>query len=379
MPAGFEARAAFVKEATPFVKLWPSTQAAVATTLIPLLTEGVNQAVEYQSITEENNRNVPSLPIIMSQHVRGPLAVDARYQGLDFLIACVMGYQARKIGATDMPESLGGGAYRHLWETDENLRGEPWRAGDGFTSETVPELLSGQQKLRRGTYVVNKATDVWECRSCMLGGLTIEANGSGVTFVTDLIGHDMALGSVVGNDLTSFTCNTEPISFLDMKFYISNTAPLIFDSTDELVELAGFNIDISNNLSTLFTMDTGSRIDEPDRNGSIEVSGSFGIPTYLSSGFRLENALLNDTELIGCLEFIGPVIGGGNNFTLRIWLPSMKLTDVTVDVAGPQQMQMNHAFVATKPASNPSGFPDNLKGGPIMIELINDNATNPLL
>jgi hypothetical protein len=210
-------------------------------------------------------------------------------------------------------------------------------------------------------------------------GLNISGNGNApVGISTQMVGYLTSLGSLVSNDLSALSCSTERVLYTDMNFQIGQTAPLTV--LDNLPDVTGFQISMNNNLSTIMTKDTGRFPDEPSRVGPLEVGGSFALPTYDVLNSRLSTDYQLGNELVALIEFEGPEIASsGFNYTLRFWLPSVKIVGVSIDVGGPEQLQQNYQFEATRPSVTPTGFPANIKNGTMMIELITDVAQHPLI
>lgn len=380
MPAGFDTKAAFVREADLFARTWPSALPAVAGSILPLLAESVGPEVGSLSIAPVDANAQANFPRIATEAAGGELLIEARYSGLEFLIAAALGFMGKRIGSTLMPEALGGGAFRHLYEIDNTLHGDPWRAGDGWVADDTG-FVADLQKLRRGTFVVDKGVLLWETLSAMPLGLTINGNSNGlVTMQTSFIGHQTLLGTLVNNDLSALACTTERVLYTDMTFQIVDLLDAPLAQEDVLSEVTGFNISLNNNISAPLTKDSGKNPDEPSRTGPVSVTGGFAIPTYAPDNDDLSFFYQSGRELIGLIEFVGPEIASsGEFFTFRIYLPSMKITGVSIEVAGPSKVQQNYQFTCTKPDSTPPGFPANVKNGTMMIELINDVSQHPLI
>jgi hypothetical protein len=382
MPAGFESKAAFVREADIYTRTWPSAVPAVATQILPLLAENVGPEVGQAAIVTEDSDNQALFSKIVNQSGGGELVVEARYSGLEFIFAASLGFMAKRIGSVVMPEVLGGGAFRHLFEIDRVLEGQGWLPGEGWVADdSGPELIADMQKLRRGTFVVDKGVLLWETLSAMPLGLLINGNGNGfVTVQMPVAGFTTFLGSIGGNDLSALTCETERVLYTDMTMKVARLADAPLTDLDLLAEVTGFNVGLNNNLTTTTTHDTKTHPDEPSRSGPIEVRGGFAIPSYKSDNDDLSFEFQAGQELISIIEFVGPEIAAsGEDFTLRIYLPSMKITGVSIEVGGPQMVQQNYEFTCYKPETTPTGFPANVKNGTMMIELINDVSTHALL
>lgn len=380
MPAGYEARAAYVREADLYTRTWPSVDPAVPTEILPLLAESIGPEVGSLSVSTVDDKNQSSFPVIATEGGAGELLLECRYSGLEFLFAAALGFSAPRISGVVIPESLGGGAYRHLIEIDSRLHGETWLAGEGWIAND-PELIAGLQKLRRGTYVCDKAIRLWETKSAVPLGLVLNGNANSIVSVsTSFIGYQTTLGSHADTDLSGLSCTTPRVSYNDLTLRATtlDNAPL---TDDHIVDdITGFNISLNNNLRSILTRDTGKFPDEPARGSPAAIGGAFALPTYTASNEAFSFLYQEGDELVMMFEFVGDEIGAsGENYTLRVYLPSVKITGVSIEVGGPSQLQQNYQFTCAKPASTPSGFPDNIKNGSMMIELINDVDQHPLI
>jgi hypothetical protein len=380
MAAGFDSRMAFVREADIYTRTWPSATPATATSILPLLAEGVGPELGTAAVVPIDNDGQAFPGLKVAEGAGGELLLDCRYSGLEFVFAAALGIEAKRIGATVMPEVLGGGAYRHLFEIDPHLEGQAWLAGEGWISNDTG-LISGLQKLRRGSYIIDKSVLIWEALSCMLLGLNIGGNGNAPVVVNSgIVGHSMTMGTTVSNDLSGLTCTSERVLYTDMTMSIAPLTDAPLDATHVLPEVTGFQVTLNNSLSAVNTQDTREHPDEPSRTAALEVRGGFAIPSYKDENDDLAFEYQIGTLLIGLIEFEGPEIAAsGENFTLRIWLPLMQITGVTIEVGGPGIIQQNYEFTCYKPQENPTGFPTNVKNGTMMIELINDTSAHPLI
>ena len=88
------------------------------------------------------------------------LPSQLRYQGLEQLWACTLGFGARRFGSTNNPETLATGAYKHRYELDSVMGATPWMLGEGW--QLGDGLQLGQRRIRRGTVAVDLQSEVWE-------------------------------------------------------------------------------------------------------------------------------------------------------------------------------------------------------------------------
>jgi hypothetical protein len=377
MSAGFESRAAFAREAQVYGLQWPAVADPVATLLLPLLSESVNQRSEYQALAKQG-QGTTSRPKLTGRFIQGEVVVDLYYEGLEFLWAAALGYQARRINGTLMPEAVVAGAYRHLFEVDRSLHLEGWQAGDGFIAGT-DNLISGQKKVRRGSYMISKALDLWRGRSCMVEGLQLAFQPGGAQANVSLIGWDF-IRTIGDTALNALTCPVPRILNQETRFYLAPlaNAPLGTSAT-EIVEITGVSVTLRNALRAHTNVLDGVHIGEPRRGGPATVEGAFSLPTYSAANFLLRDYEVNDVELCALIESTGSIIVGSTPYRFRVWLPSLKVTATDVVVSGPGMVQQAYSFAAGKPESTPAGFPVNIKAGPLMIETVGTVSQHPLI
>jgi len=374
MPAGFNSRVAFQREAVVYTPTWPSVTPSVATALLPLLSESVTPQLELEGLLTTDSKVSTLQPIVVGKSVQGTVLIAATFHGLEFFLVAALGFMAPAIDTVPLPEMLDVGIYRHLIEIDTSLSGTTWLADEGWIADSG--LIAGQEKLRRGTYVANKDLSIWEARSCMIANLGFQTSPAGTAFSASIFGHSLTYFTAVNNTLLGLPCPIDFLDFSDAILYLSETAPLL--SSNTVSDFVGFSFSLDNNLAIYNTTHTKTSIAEPRRSGPAVVTGSFALPLYMSTSIQLQEWAAAGTRLYGLLEFTGESLGDYNS-TMRFWFPNITLTSLDIPISGTQQIQQVYNFVANKPESTPEGFPANIKTGVLMIEIINTTNNHALI
>lgn len=362
-------KAGIAREADVYSKVWPSTDAAEVVQLLPVISEDIDWSLDQQSINTRGIPTSPNLAKTISRKVDGPIVVKAVYQGLEVFLTMAMGHQAKRIDGDLMPEDLGGGDYRHLIEVDDQLHASGWKYGDGWVYGDG--LKYGQRKMRRFTWSVIKGSTIWEAKSLMINRLIFSSNPRDVSFLADTLGYNLQYNAFVNTGLNSLSCATTPLNFRDGILYIADVGAGSFVDEDAVDNLADFNLTLDNNLSTVYTRNSGLFIDEPARTSHPVVSGSFRLARFDSLMFS--EAHSGDATKQALYEFVD------GDFIFRLWFPRIVFTGVDIPTTGPQQHFPSITFMATALDSDPTGFPITTRKGPMTVEIVNNNSDHSLL
>lgn len=379
-------RLAYTREATVFLKTWPSANLAVATQddMLPLINSDAQLTNDQRSVVTREAGIGPNAPIVTRTRVDGPMQLMASYTGLEFFLTAALGLEANRINGTKMPEELvASTVYRHLIEIDDSLAGIAWQAGEGFIAGIPPTgdgLIAGQQKIRRGTMSLVKSGAVWDTRSVMIDSLTLQAAQQGVSLRANVLGYNIDYMSTVNLALENLVCSPEQVIFNDATFDIRLATDSAFNDSTRLIdenELNGFQFTLSNGLRALTTRETSPNIEEPQRALEPVINGSFSSPRL--NNIDLVEINQSSEELTARLQFTGEVISGtAQNFTLTFWFPSIYLTGVDTPT-GPTRDIQSYSFIASVPDTMPTDFPASVVPGMLLIEIINTSADHPLL
>lgn len=374
--------AGFAREPICFEPQWPAASAALVTDLLPLvgaeihtgLTQAFTPATDVARVGYTDADVLSAAPTVT-------LHLAPRYRGLEALFACALGLEARRLGATLMPEQLAPGVYRHLFEVDHHLStGTGWLAPDDGIEES--DLVEGQRKVRRGTLAVVREVSVWEFLSVMLDELTLAWTVDGGTLSLSGLAHSLTRDSAV-NTLTTMQHATLPggptvlltHAVLRMAPYSTET-PL--DSTHE-TGISSWTLTLKNALKGDGGPRTGLAPDEFERSAPPLVTGTFTLPRYRAN--TLLDAWPATTSYMLDLTFTGGSIGASAyRYQLNLYVPGLVFTQVEPTGPTPSRAQVAVAWQAVTPAERPAGFPASArKMSPLLIEVVSDEPSHMLL
>lgn len=368
--AGFKTTAAWARENKS--SAYGTAATCGANQVLPMVTEDVQGSVE--KVHDEAIRNKAGLgaATVVSRQVGGPLALRMTYRGLEAVLVAALG-----LCPYTGPTTVAAGVYRHNFIPDEDLAREGWGAGDGVLAGSG--LLAGDQKVRAGTFCVDKSISVWENASVMVRGLTIKGDSKGVFLDLDLVAREQLRGTLTNPDSSTWTIPGDdflPVLFGDLALWLgdySTTTPL---TSGNAVGISSFEIKLDNKLKTEQDSTSGLSIAEPGRDGRRQVTVTLRLPRYENDDFL--DALDAGTPKMAMLKFTGSALGStGYNRALWIWLPRFTLDRAPAPTGGPGLLQMQIDFTAELPPALPSGFPTTATKE-ILLQLQNDYPTNPL-
>lgn len=279
----------------------------------------------------------------------GDLELEAKYEGLDVLLAMVLGTAIAPVqqGADD--------AYLHEFRVqDTDLEG----------------LF--------GTLVIDKQLEVWEYPSVKVNSLTIAATAGGLTTVTaNLIASNLARNTSAGtNNETTIAAITIPANRdfllweqLAVRMNIQS-AGAIADA--DLVYPNEFSITFNNNMvaddvSTRF----GREIEEPCPDNFLDVTGSINFGRYNTENNKFVTAHFDKVIQKMDVIFTGPLADGATNFSFKVLLPSLQIASGDVNIGGPGRVPANFEFTSSKASTVPTGFTQTQ----VTMELINQRNT----
>ena len=280
----------------------------------------------------------------------GDMELEMKYEGLDVLLAMVLGTAAAPVQqATD-------DAYLHEFTV----------------LDTAMEGLFG-------TLVIDKQLEVWEYPSVKVNSLTISATSGALTTVTaNFVESNLNRNTSIGtNNETTVLAITLPANrdFLlwEQLAIRMNPKTGIALAAADLVYPNEFTVTINNNMvtddvSTRF----GREIEEPCPDNFLEVTGSINFARYNDENNKFVDALFS--KEIQKLDAIwtGPIADGATNFALSILMPSLQIASGDVNIGGPGRVPANFEFTGSKALDGaPTGFTQDQ----ISLELINQRNT----
>lgn len=380
MARGFDTRVGFKREALLYTNTWPSAAAIAVDTLLPVGEEALAEHATLAYSTTRTSNGSATHADVVAQDAAAPKTFDVRYQGLETIWACALGFQAKRISGTVFPEQLAVGAYKHRFEIDARLHGEAWELGDGFL---LGELTLGQQKVRRMTAASYRGgISVWEAKSVMVNTLELSgAPGQALSMTLDTIAHSVSNTSVI-NTTTVVNALSNVLAprvlwhagVFRLRPYSTSTAL----SGSDVISTQGASVRLSNTLERSAGRRTGLFTEEPQRSTVAEVTGSLTLPRYLVDTLilaqRAGTAYMMDIKFTG-----GQIAATGQNYALNLYFPTMHFPTTDVRTSGPGRIPVTLPFTCREPTAAAAGMPATHHLGALTVEVVSGLATNPLL
>ncbi len=258
---------------------------------------------------------------------------------------------------------------------------------------------ANDQVIRRGDFAVSKnsATKPWVWRGCYVNALTISIEAGGAMNISvELLPFNLDRDSATNlqaqltewdwdNNSPLFQSN-ERVMFPDIQHfrlddYSTGTA---LTSADD-IGISKLELSINNNLAAddLDSVSGLYRV-EPARSSHREITGSFSVPRYGNnigdSGDldAFDEWRQDETTLMANLKMQGTTIANVARY-LNMWLPSLRITNVTKPVNGPNVVVQDVTFRCLTPTGQASGFPTHNLTTPrseVMIQTLNQCPYN---
>jgi len=380
---GFETQIGFAREATIFTPTWPSVAIAPATVRLPAMTWDLQEPPTLRQVAPRTRHAGAQYSDVTARQPSVAWQTDVYYDGMEVLWACGLGFMAKRVGTTVLPEQLGVGTYRHLYELDQHLEAEPWRLGDGFNLSG--EIALNQHKVRRlsiGSW--QNAQVVWEGLSFMLSQITFQGQagqplrcqvqGQGASVVqpatVNTSGGLAALSPLTGRRvLYQHACTAMRLGPW------STTTPL---GAGDTISPTAMTLTISHGGRRQSNRRLGLVPDEPQSQGVVRVSGDIPLPR--AAGNTYVQAAKQGTPYMCDMTWTGPIIpASGIARRFRICVPYMRFEQAETAIGGPGRTPERLHFVALEPPLPSAGFPLTRYTGACMLEIISTRSTHPLL
>jgi hypothetical protein len=365
---GTQTLAGFAHESATDGEQWPAESPALVREIWPILTADFDPGVQQA-------------PVVTRAHALGPHALDViahtpsvrvsfrwRYQGLEALLGCALGYMP-----ASLPQPLGGGAYRHLYEVSADLASEPWPSTDSQPPTT--------RLVRRGTFAVWRQVSVWELLSGMVQSLALVSDGERVQGEVVLVGEALSRQSAVN---TVPTLRALPpfgwplVSMRHGRLRLGPRSATAALTTEHDVCYRTLEVRVENNLAVNTGPRTGLAPEEYTRTAPPVVTLTFELPRYASDLWL--DAWGAATPLMGTLAYRGPAVGASGQGYGLIWsLPALRLTDVRPSAVALGLPSVQHVLQAEVPDAPAAGMAATTFGGPVGVEVVCGVGNNPLL
>jgi len=370
--AGFSSKAAWEKEDKQ--SSYGTVIACGADDQVPLVNEGLNREIEKELDNVIRYKAGYGQSDVLGKLVSGPVTIEAVYRGIEAILAAALGF----CDYSASPEEITTGVYKHTFELAENLHTESWAAGDGILAGSG--YLAGDNKVRRGTFCIDKSVSVWEFASAMINAMTLRGDSKGVRLDLDLLPYNLDRASATNPNCSSWSIPDDDwlsVLFQDMVLWIDDYSESTALSSADAVGISEFEIKLENNLRVEKDSQSGLYIAEPVREDKRKVTGSFTFPRYESDDFL--DKLDAQSAMMAMMKFTGSEIGATGYYrTLWIWLPTIRFDKVDAPLGGPGMISVTHSFTAEIPSAAPAGFPTQATKE-MVIQLQNDYSTNPLI
>lgn len=379
---GFASRLGMARESKTFARVWPSAAAAAITAHLPFQSEAVLPVTERSAVATVLSGNFAEASDVLAESVSGPVQFGLSYNHLEFVLASLFGFAARRDAAgTLLPTEVSApsGAYLHRFELATALGAIPWRAGEGFIAGDG--LLAGERRATRFTYATQRGDEVWETRSSLITSGAFTFQPARVLFDVDVVGYQTILNSAVNPDLRTLPPVTFlPALFYDMDFLIgpqSDTTPL--DSSNK-VTVTALGLEFAATPHLQSTTESQPQVDEPSYEGERTISGSFTANRLVGGGL-LQQWSLNKTPLMAQVAITGPVIGNSVPYSLTFYLPHVLLLDPGAGIDGPGAIRPTYQMeISAQAGAALAGFPVGTAGyRHVVLDVVSDLATHPIL
>lgn len=381
MPAtvGYAIRAGFAREATVTAVTWPAASAAAVTQLLPLLDFDGNDGVSKEGARTTTSGLGPIAFDLTSITPTLRVPLQLRYQGLEPLWACALGFGAKRFSSTLNPETLATGAYRHRYELDSVMGAVPWMLGEGFQ---LGEGSIGQRRVRRGTFAADLQSEVWEFLSCMVSGWTLQASHAGCSLMVDLVAYSKSASSVVNTSATLRNAlpNHWPRAlFSQLVFRVAPYSSSTALNSGNAVQVTSWALRVDHQLEASFGPRLGTAPEEYERapNATPLVTLTFVLPRHEAETWQTRWRA--NTILMADAKFTSSAIGAtGQNYQCNVYLPSLQVTNAQLNAAGSGLYPDTVQGIGIIPSAAAAGFPATQWLGPLAVELVSGVSTHGL-
>lgn len=280
----------------------------------------------------------------------GSLDAYMRYEGMDVLLASVM-------GSSLVPALvIGSQAYSNTYD---------------MTTEIIGKF---------GTLAEQKLTDVvWEYPSVKVHGFKF----SGEMNKPCTIGFEMICDQLVRNSVTNTVGTLAEVAPLKGNRIVMNK-DTVFRINDQSSAALGAG-DIVNPSSFELTvtrpMDSGAvagqaGVAEPDDNGFPVVSLTLKFPRYNEANNAFFSSWAAGTSKKMDITFTGKLISDGQYYTFRVLFPHLRVADPAAPLSGAGKIPFTMKLDGVGALVAPAGMTGLT--APMRIEVVNKRTTNPL-
>jgi hypothetical protein len=360
---------------------WPSAAPALIRDLLPFTALDLRQGVSKQFASTTDPAFVGFSDADLLARLPGASgAMPLRYGGLEALFACALGLEARRLEGVVMPEALGEGCYRHLFEVDPVLSAlAPWdTASDGVDAGDL--TAPGQRKVRRGTLAAYREFGVWELLSCMVSQLSLAWQPDGCTCTVETMAYALSTSPTVNTAavLRRAVPNSAPeVTLWDLEVRLAPWSPTTPLGSGDRLAVSSASLTVQNPLVSASGPRTGLASEEFERSGPPLVQGSLLVPRYTSN--TLVQAWPANTRWMLALRCTGPDMRPGVPWQLHLYVPGLYLTQADPSPLSHGRSSLPVQWYAATPPAPAAGMPICSKLGPLIVEVVSDVSQHTLL
>ena len=327
----------------------PAAGSLAANHMIPASGESVGLSLERAKDPALVGSGIQIPSSVVKKTAKGTVEGRLRYEGWERLILCAMGFESAITPGTPggSPELADTGAYRHVFELDEDLQDEGWAAGERTGGS------ASDRKVRRGMlgeYKQVTSTEDWVWYSSMVDKMTVKATPSGVDMSFDLVAYDQVRGAYnhAAWTLPGSANGSAQCLFTGMRVRLGTRAGGVAACVDQGVN--GIEISLGNNLAAEDQSAlSGSHIVQPLRSQFREVTLKLDYPRY--SADTNQSALDINSEMIAAVIFTGALIAGTSYLRVGFFFDSLQYLGAPAPIDSPGAIKESLTFQAHRVGS----------------------------
>lgn len=321
----------------------PGVSSMAAGHMIPLSGESMSLNLERSKDPALVGGGMAIPSGIVKRGADGSIQGRLRYEGWERLILCAMGFESAITPGSPggSPANPATGAYRHIFEMDEDLQDEGWAAGERTGGS------ANDRKVRRGMlgqYKQVSGSEDWVWYSSFVDKMTLSASPSGVDVSFDLKAYDQVRGSYNHANWALPGSNNGQNQCLFTSLAVKLARRV--DGVPALNQAVnGVEISLSNNLvADQVSSESGTHIIMPMRSSFRECTLKLDYPRYSSDLNHLYMDI--DTEMIGAVIFTGPLIASTTYLRVGFFFDSLRFIEDPTTVEGPGPLKESVTLTA---------------------------------
>lgn len=303
--------------------------------------------------------------------LHGPaLTVEGQYEGIERLIASMMGSGSDGTSAGAPSQQGGDDAYQHVFKPQNELDGIHGTLA--FYHQSKPSVTEyDNSKINAMQFTCGAGQQRSQFVFPMIARKRSENTGSGTN-------TNSTMASV------TFPSNRDFINFANLAgangggVYINTQSSGALGASD-IVYPSEISVEVNNNLPTDdVTSAHAPYTDEPIGGDFLGVNVSLTFTKGYQDLTKLSDMISSSaTEYKMHIAFVGPLADGSTNFDFHMWFPSLQFTGDPPGLSGPDRQSETWNLSGNAVAAAPTGFTAGYTDA-IIIEMINQNSADAL-